>query len=120
LGCGSYTYVEPENCRVYDWRRGRSQKVDSNCQHVLGAYPLDMRKKGTCIDLACMLCAIYREKNGDRGARVVIEHQYSAQGERQDGKYHAMVMKGDGEIVDPTAKVKTAPSMKVGARTCDC
>lgn len=122
LGCGGYKYVEPENCRVYDWRRGRKTQVDGNCQHVFGAYPLDVRKKGTCIDLACMLCAIYREKDDDRGARVIIEHQFHG-GERLDGKYHAMIMRGDGSIVDPTEKVKAAsaaPMQVGGMKTCDC
>lgn len=128
LGCGSYRYVEPENCQVYDFRRGRARKTDPNCQHVFGAFPLDRRKRGTCIDLACMLAAIFREKDGDRRARVVIEHQFRIVGaddegveikERLDGKYHAMVMKGDGTIVDPTTKVK---ALAVGAhqKACDC
>ena len=121
LGCGTYRYVEPENCRVYDWRRGRAATVDGNCQHVWGAYPLDVRKKGTCIDLACMLCAIFREKANDRAARVIIDHQYSREGQRLDGKYHAMVEKGDGTVVDPTEKVEaSAATMQVGQKICDC
>lgn len=130
LGCGEYKYVEPENCRIYDWRRGRAASIDSNCQNVWGAYPLDKRKRGTCIDLACMLCAIYREKEDDRSARVIIDHQfgpvigYLEDGEpireRLDGRYHAMVKRGDGTVVDPTHKVKPE-ALQVGQqKTCDC
>jgi hypothetical protein len=125
LGCGSYIYVEPENCRVYDWKTRRHLKTDGNCQHVFGAYPLDVRRKGTCIDLACMLCAIYREKDNDREARVIIEHQVDGNGDGIPGKYHAMVMRGDGRIVDPTEKVKqataaaSAAAIQVG-KACDC
>lgn len=117
LGCGEYRYAEPENCRIFDWKRGKAKKVDPNCQHVFGAYHLDKRKRGTCIDLACMLAAIYREKDNDARARVIVEHQFTSDGERLDGKYHAMVMKGDGEIVDPTLKVKAA--LPVG-ESCGC
>ncbi len=128
LGCGAYKYVDPENCQIFDWRGSRAKrKIDPNCQHVFGAQPLDKRKRGTCIDLACMLCAIYREKDGDRRAHVIIEHQFgpveghdddgSPLRERHDGKYHAMVQKGDGTIVDPTHKVEAA--LQVG-KACDC
>jgi hypothetical protein len=131
LGCGGYKYVQPENCRAFDWRGG-SPSVDKSCQHVYGAWPLDVRKRGTCIDLACMLCAIYREKEDDRTARVIIEHQFRTVGtdangqevrERLDGQYHAMVMRGDGSIVDAVDKVRAnteqAQSMSVG-QACDC
>jgi len=134
LSCGSYRYVDPENCKVFDWKRGRKAVRDSNCQTVWGAYPLDKRKRGTCIDLACMLCAIFREKEDDRGARVVIEHQFgpivgydpdgSPQRERLDGQYHAMVMRGDGDIVDPTHQViEQAKALAVGGcveQECGC
>ncbi len=133
LGCGGYVYVEPQNCRAFNWRQGRAAKLDKSCQHVFGAWPLDVRKRGTCIDLACMLCAIYREKEDDRSARVIIEHQfgpvigYDENGEeireRLDGRYHAMVMRGDGTIVDAVEKVRAnteqAEGMTVG-QACDC
>lgn len=106
LGCGSYVYVPPQSCRVYDWRRG--QTVDPNCQAVRGAYPLHTIKQGTCIDLACMLAAVMREKGGDRKAHVIIDYQLDADGNRIEGQYHAMVRKGSGEIVDPVTKVKQA------------
>lgn len=121
LTCGGYEYVDPENCRVYDWKRGRAAARDSNCQNVLGAWPLDVRKKGTCIDLACMLCAIFREKDGDPRARVIIEHQYSPNGQRLDGKYHAKIMRGDGTQVDPSADLDAnAAAIHAGQHVCDC
>ena len=128
LGCGKYKYVEPESCQFFDWRGSRaSRTIDRNCQHVFGAYPLDKRRRGTCIDLACMLCAIYREKGDDLKAQVIIEHQFGPvvghddEGaplrERLDGNYHAMVRKGDGTIVDPTHKVEAAQQT---GQACGC
>lgn len=124
LGCGRYRYVPPANCRVWHWRTGRS--VDPNCQHVHGAFPLDRRKMGTCIDLACMLAAVYREKEGDPTCRVIVDHQLDEDGNGIPGKYHAMVMKTDGEIVDPVQKayVPEDPGQAVGAPNepmkCNC
>lgn len=131
LGCGKYRYVEPKNCRVFDWKRGRAPRVDPNCQHVWGAYGLHKRKAGTCIDLACMMAAIYREKEDEPKARVVIEHQFGDKiidvdeagepvYERLDGLYHAMVMLGDGSIVDPTHKVINPQKGPARAEVCGC
>ncbi len=109
LGCGNYRYVPPSNC-VYDFRS--REVVDRNCQAVLGAAALHRKRKGTCIDLACMLAAIYREKEGDALAKVIIDYQFDEQtadaqgGEIVPGKYHAMVKKGDGTIVDPQAQLE--------------
>ena len=120
LGCGKYRYVPPRNCRVMHWRTGK--QVDPNCQHVHGAFPLDKRQMGTCIDLACMLCAIFREKDGDTAARVLIDHQLDESGNGIPGMYHALVRKGDGEIVDPQRKVesKTRGMSVGGSPPCNC
>lgn len=119
LGCGKYKYVPPRNCRVYNIR---GEIRDPNCQHVYGAFPLDKRQMGTCIDLACMLCAIYREKDGDAGARVLIDHQLDDEGNGIPGMYHALVRKGDGEIVDPQKKAhQPQEGMSVGGPpACEC
>ena len=117
LGCGEYKYVPPKSCRVFDWRTGQAR--DPNCQHVHGAFPLNQRGMGTCIDLACMLCAIFREKDSDAAARVVIEHQFEEGGEPKPGQYHALVMKGNGELVDPEEKAKGAHGGSEG-QACAC
>lgn len=117
IGCGGYRYVEPENCRIFNWRRGKQDKVDPNCQHVFGAYHLGKRKAGTCIDLACLLAALCREKDNDPKARVVIDHQYDEDGRRLDGQYHAMVKTGQGQVIDPTLMVEA--ELPAG-ETCSC
>jgi hypothetical protein len=124
IGCGKYRYIPPKNCRIWHWRTGR--EVDPNCQHVHGAYPLDRRKMGTCIDLACMLAAIYRVKEGDPGARVLIDHQIDDEGNGIPGKYHALVRLGNGEIIDPIEKAYKPddPGQSIGAVNeppkCNC
>lgn len=131
LGCSGYRYVNPQNCRTFNWRRGHAPKVDPNCQHVFGAFGLQRRRAGTCIDLACMAAAIYREKENDPNARVIIEFQFGdvidvdEEGEeireRLDGLYHAMVKLGDGTIVDPTEKVLQPDKPKPAeAEVCGC
>ena len=106
LSCGDIQYVEPENCKIRDWRT--NSPVDPNCQHVFGAVQLVRRRKGTCIDLACLLAAIYRLKEQDHAARVIIDFQQDGLGRFVPGQYHAMVMRGDGSIVDPVAKTMNA------------
>jgi hypothetical protein len=128
LSCGRYRYVEPVHCRTYHWKTGRA--VDPNCQHVYGAFPLDERGKGTCIDLACMLAAIYREKDGELDTRVIIEHELDADGYGIPGRYHAMVLREDGTIEDIAEFIKQkqkqnpeyeAQGMAVGSPpACDC
>ena len=126
LSCGDIGYVEPENCKIRNWKT--NAPVDPNCQHVFGAVQLVRRRKGTCIDLACLLAAILRVKQGDHAARVIIEFQRDAAGNLMPGEYHAMVMTGAGEIVDPVEKTQgaeaAAPKLAVGGgpleAPCNC
>lgn len=117
LGCGNYRYVPPSNCKTYDYRKRRS--VDPQCQQVLGAAPLHRKKEGTCIDLACYLCALIREKDGDRQARVGIDYQFDEAGRMIPGKYHAIVVKGDGQILDPQRQLEELAARKsAGGSAC--
>lgn len=111
LTCGEYQYIPPRNCYVYKFGLRRQRGTDPACQHVRGCYELHRSGKGTCIDLACSLAAFLREKEGDARARVVIEHQFDEKDELKPGLYHAMVMKGDGSIVDPQAQVQEAEAV---------
>lgn len=108
LTCGEYSYVPPVNCYTYKLGLRRQRGTDPACQHVRGCFELQKSGKGTCIDLACALAAFLREKENDRGARVVIEHQFDEKGDHKPGLYHAIVMKGDGSIVDPQVQVQEA------------
>ncbi len=112
LGCGNYRYIPPQNCGT-----------DRNCQNVHGAAPLHRKRKGTCIDLACLLAAILREKEGDRGARVVIDFQFDGRaanvdgGEILPGRYHAMVLKGDGAtLLDPQKQLEELAAKQAAAK----
>lgn len=112
LGCGNYAYVPPASCQVYD-RQRRKTVADGSCQKVLGAAQLHRTGKGTCIDLACYLCALKREKDGLRSARVGIDYQFNpdVDGEIQPGKYHAIVVVPQGEgqadvILDPQQQLE--------------
>jgi hypothetical protein len=81
-------YHPPKSCP--------SKKGVYGCQPVKGGVALLQRGAGTCIDLACLLCALLRVKHGDGGAKVVIYPQNNKQ-----GLYHAVVESGSGTIYDP-------------------
>lgn len=117
LGCGNYAYVPPKNCQVYT--RTGAQATDTLCQQVLGAAPLHRTGKGTCIDLACYLAALKREKDGLRGARVGIEFQFK-KGDIDPGKYHAIVIVpregAEDEILDPQAQLEELAQRKAATQ----
>lgn len=81
-------YHPPKSCP--------SKKGVYGCQLVKGSVALLRRGAGTCIDLACLFCALLRVKHGDAEAKVVIVPQTD-----QQGPYHAVVESGSGETYDP-------------------
>lgn len=119
FGCGNYRYIPPKNCRTVDRRTNKA--IDPSCQHVHGAAQLHTHGEGTCIDLACMLAALLREKGGDPRARVIIDFQLDDEGLSIPGRYHAMVMRGDQTIVDPTIDNAHADGeTPLGVGGCGC
>jgi len=85
----AFRYIPPPSCK--------SSRGIHGCQPVKGAVPLMKSGLGSCIDLACMWCAILRTKYGDQGAVVAVDPQTPG----RQGLYHAVTIDGAGQIYDP-------------------
>jgi hypothetical protein len=85
----AFRYIPPPSCR--------SSKGIQGCQPVKGALALMKSGLGSCIDLACMYCALLRTKHGDRSAFVKVDPQIP----NRQGLYHAVAVGGAGNIYDP-------------------
>ncbi len=100
LGCGGIKYVEAPTCFVKS--KSGVYKPMPWCQPVLAANLLVRKKKGTCLDLSCFLCAL-KWHHGDPSATILVDDQYDDYERPIRGKYHMTIRDGMGEDHDPQA-----------------
>jgi len=88
----SFRYVGPE-----------ARKCAKACQRLdTGAVMLEAGE-GTCYDLACYFCAVYRTEG--KACSVQIVPMVDAYGHSIPGEFHAVIAFGDGTTRDPSAEL---------------
>lgn len=98
--CGVIRYVDPRAC----WVRKKGCKKAFNCQRVKGALEVVESGYGTCIDLACLVCAWYRLNGHDCYVQVV--HELDGANRPIPEQYHALVGFPGGSTLDPSEMAK--------------
>jgi hypothetical protein len=87
-----FRYVGPE-----------MQKCASACQRLDCAPVMLEKRQGTCYDLACFFCAVYRGEG--KSCHVHIVPMEDVYGHHIPGDYHAVIMFADGSIRDPSEEI---------------
>ena len=94
-----------------------AQKCATACQRLDCAPVMLERRQGTCYDLACYFCAVYR-REGKR-CTVKIVPMIDVYGHHIPGDFHAIVEFADGRQRDPSAEL--VEYMETGKKPgCEC
>jgi len=94
--CGALRYVDPRAC----WVRRQGCKKATNCQRVKGGLEVVESGYGTCIDLACLVCAWHRYHGN--ACSVLVVNEIDERSAPIPEQYHAVVQFAGGQIIDPS------------------
>ena len=101
-----FRYVGPE-----------ARKCASACQRLDTCPVMLERGEGTCYDLACYFCAIYRSEG--KACEVQIVPMMDVYGHHIPGDFHALIVFADGTQRDPSAEL--VDYMQNGTKAaCNC
>ena len=93
------------------------QKCATACQRLDCAPVMLERRQGTCYDLACYFCAVFR--NEGKPCHVEIVPMIDAYGHHIPGDFHAICRFEDGRMRDPSAEL--VEYMQTGKKPgCEC